>query len=156
MLVGAIMRTLATLAILLAGLAFVFWPPTEVEPRRTFDTVAPQTASAQDVPECVQNVPEGLQYLGKRRNRMRATTKLQCEYMIMMTRRGYHAMLEKVGKPVEQLEAEYGDVERGLIALGCDDQAPGLFHAVLRPGDTARDYWCSQKAKERLERDRAD
>ena len=56
---------------------------------------------------------------------------------------GYHAILEKVGKDIEQLEADYGDVERGLIALGCDDQAPGFFRAVLRPGDTERDFWCS-------------
>ncbi len=56
---------------------------------------------------------------------------------------GYDAILEKVGKDFEQLEAEYGGVEHGLIALGCDDQAPGVFRAVLRPGDTERDFWCS-------------
>ncbi len=80
-------------------------------------------------------------------------TKLGCDYKMT---RGYHAILEKVGKDVEQLEAEYGDVERGLIALGCDDQAPGVFPAVLRPGDIARDYWCSRKVGERLERVHAD
>ena len=72
------------------------------------------------------------------------------------TTRGYHAILKKVGKGVEQLEAEYGDVERGLIALGCVDQAPGIFHAVLRPGDAERDYWCSRRVGERFARIRAD
>ncbi len=64
---------------------------------------------------------------------------------------GYRAILKKAGKDVEQLEAEYGDVELGLIALGCVDQAPGFFPAVLRPGDIERDYWCSRKVGERFE-----
>jgi hypothetical protein len=80
-------------------------------------------------------------------------TKLGCNDKLT---RGYHAILEKVGKDADYLEAEYGDVERGLIALGCDDQAPGVFHAVLRPGDIERDYWCSRKIGERLERVHAD
>lgn len=69
---------------------------------------------------------------------------------------GYNAILEKVGKDAELLKAEHGDLERGLIALGCGDQAPGVFAAVLRPGDTARDYWCSRKVAERLKGARAD
>ncbi len=69
---------------------------------------------------------------------------------------GYDAILEKVGIDAAQLEAEYGDVERGLIALGgCDGQAPGIILAVLRPGDMERDYWCS-RAVARFERVRAD
>ncbi len=69
---------------------------------------------------------------------------------------GYDAILEKVGKDVEQLEAEYGDVELALISLGCEGQAPGFFPAVLRSGDLERDHWCSRAVAERLERVRAD
>ncbi len=78
---------------------------------------------------------------------------LKSDYMM---NRGYYAILEKVGIDAEQLEAEYGDVERGLIALGgCDGQAPGFILAVLRPGDMERDYWCSRIVA-RFERVRAD
>ena len=56
--------------------------------------------------------------------------------------RGYHAVLEKAGLDVEELEARFGDVKTGLIALGCRGQAPGMFRAVLRPGDGDRDFWC--------------
>lgn len=59
---------------------------------------------------------------------------------------GYHEMIRKVGRDPEWLKARYGDIEHGLIALGCGDQAPGLILAVFRPGDPVRDYWCSRKA----------
>lgn len=53
------------------------------------------------------------------------------------------------------LTVEYGDADPDLIAF-CEGQAPGVFAAVLRPGDEARDYWCSRKVAEQFERARAD
>ncbi len=64
--------------------------------------------------------------------------------------RGYRELLKKVGKDAEQLKTEYGSVERGLVALGCHDQAPGPFPAVFRSGDSARDHWCAGQSPDRF------